>query len=304
MERLLKYFTEGVVDYEIGESVGMEVETSFTDRTYRPITVEWSQRLFRKFAERRGWRVGEVKGKLVTKIQDASGNILSYELGRQNVELATVPLTISTVVTYTRTILEDLYRVGEEIEVYPHFHPILDTQEELLVIPDERDAVWLKVDGSAALELLARISAVQFTIAVPLKEAVRCLNRLGERIGLFLKDYPQEEHWRRYIKESSSSFYYHPMRYGGPLFFKDLADYCKQLAKHNIVPERNVGLTPQFYPYSDDYEVNIPLFLRSIWWYFRLKRYGNTLCIEVRPLARRTDRMLQQQLDMVMSILL
>lgn len=31
------------------------------------------------------------------------------------------------------------------------------------------------------------------------------------------------------------------------------------------------------------------LFLRSVWWHYRLRRYGNTLAVECRPFARRED---------------
>lgn len=295
MERLLRYFTEGVEDQEIGTLIGMEVETSFVDRMYRPITVESSQKFFKLLITRHGWKIQQKKGELITELKDRHGNKILYELGRQNIELATTPQKASRIVSYTREILETLY-MGDRAGIYPCFWPVLETKEDLLIIPDERDAVWLELDGRPALELLARISAVQFTIAVSPKEAIRCLNRLGRHIGLFLKDYPQEVYWRRYIKESLAN--YNPLRYGGPLFFDDLRDYCSKLVEHDVVQGSRLV------PYREVMDLDIPLFLRSIWWYFRLKRYGNVLCIEIRPLARRTDRVLQQQLDRVMGILL
>ena len=185
--------------------------------------------------------------------------------------------------------------IEAEIGLIPNLKPILEASEELLIIPDERDATWLELDGRGALELLARTSAVQFTISVPFSEAVGYLNKLGENIGKFLKDYPQEENWRRYIKESKAS--YHAMRYGGPLFFKNIEDYCVQLAKHDVV----VGT--KLIPLGQVTNLDIPLYLRSIWWHFRLRRYGNTLCVEVRPLPRSNSRKFQDQFDFVMSIL-
>lgn len=87
------------------------------------------------------------------------------------------------------------------------------------------------------------------------------------------------------------------MRYGGPLFFKDIEDYCAQLAKHDVVVDSKL------IPLNQVIDLDIPLYLRSIWWYFRLRRYGNTLCIEVRPLPRRSNRKFKEQFDFVMGIL-
>ena len=36
----------------------------------------------------------------------------------------------------------------------------------------------------------------------------------------------------------------------------------------------------------------IDLFLRSVWWHYRLRRYGDTLALETRPFARRGDEAL------------
>lgn len=296
MERLFRYFTDGVEDCKFAKSIGMEIETPFVDREGYPITVSQSQQLLRRFSERRGWRIHKQKGELVTEIIDHQGNKILYELGRQNIELATAPYSVSRIVSAARGILEELYQTGEDISTLPFFVPILKTDEDLLVIPDERDAIWLELDGRPALELLARTSAVQFTVAVSPREAIRYLNLLGKYIGFFLKKYPQEALWRQYIKESKAS--YHSLRYGGPLFFRNLKDYCARLIEHDVV----VG--PKLVPYGGVAELDIQMFLRSIWWYFRLKRYGSTLCLEVRPLPRTSDEKLQGQLDFVLDILL
>jgi hypothetical protein len=62
-----------------------------------------------------------------------------------------------------------------------------------------------------------------------------------------------------------------------------------------LVPFAEVkeGMTPE----------GLTLFLRSIWWYFRLRRYGPQLCVEVRPLPRLSDHDLQNQLDFVLAIM-
>ncbi|MBI2064768.1 MAG: hypothetical protein HYT62_01800 [Candidatus Yanofskybacteria bacterium] len=303
MERLVRYFTEGIENRPIANTIGVEVETSFMmeHENGSPITVAQSQLLIERFRRVKDWRITKTKGNLIAEISDGA-NKLSYELGRQNLELSIAPDTNSAVaVSRAMKLADELGSVASYVSdpdarfLWEVSEPIIHTNEDLLMIPDERDATWLELDGRPALELLARTSAVQFTISVSLKDAIECLNRLGEKIGSFLKDYPQEENWRRYIKESKAD--YHAMRYGGPLFFDSIEDYCKKLIKHNVV----VG--PELVPYNQVRDLDIPLYLRSIWWYFRLRRYENTLCIEVRPLPRRDSRKFKEQFDFVMNIM-
>ncbi len=56
-------------------------------------------------------------------------------------------------------------------------------------------------------------------------------------------------------------------------------------------------------PFDQAEDLNIPLFLRSIWWYFRLKSYGANLCVEVRPRPRKADLELDRQLEFVLDII-
>ena len=291
MDRLLSYFCDGLE--KPSGSVGAEIETPFMCGK-EPASLSQSQKVFGTLVDQ-GWNIRQKKGALLTAIADASGNTLLYELGRQNIELATAPTTASNLLASTKRILEQLYEVAAGHGLIPSFSPILDTEEDLLVIPDERDATWLALDGREALAPLARISAVQFTVEVSRERAVTCLNALGGRMSLFLADYPQDDVWREYIRKSLAG--YQTLRYGGPLLFDGLEDYCEQLSMHEVV------LGPRLVPFGQAELFDIPLFLRSIWWYFRLKRYGNRLCIEVRPLARRDDSRLDVQLQMVLEVL-
>ncbi len=276
------------------DNIGMEVETSFVTTNGKPISTATSQSIFRTLAER-GWPVAENKGELITKLQNAAGDALLYELGRQNIELATIPRQSDSLVLHTRELLEEVYFSAEINGARPHFGPILVTTEDLLVIPDERDATWLELDGRKSLRPLATITAVQFTFDTTPDKAIDQLNRLGEQITNFLADYPQDAVWKEYIKSSQAK--YRTDRYGGPLFFKDLQDYCNKLLEHGAVNGNQLTPTTEMESFS------IPLFLRSVWWYFRLRRYGNRLCIEIRPMARRTDEILSQQLNMVLEIM-
>lgn len=276
------------------EPVGVEVETSFVTAQGMPISVQTSQRIFAGLAER-GWRIVQRKGGLITVLENLTGDKLLYELGRQNIELATCPKAEAHILPHAQRILDSVYAVALESGAYPFFGPMLTTAEDLLVIPDERDAGWVLLDGREALRPLATISAVQFTVEVDPARAVECLNRLGARIKEYLVDYPQDVVWREYIRSSCAG--YREDRYGGPLEFSSVHDYCQQLLCHDVVTTdglRSLGEATVF---------DVPLFVRSVWWYFRLRRYGNRLCIEVRPLARRSDNQLQKQLAFVLSTL-
>lgn len=274
--------------------IGMEVETSFLDEKGNPITIEQSQRIFKTLLNA-GWTLTQTKGNLVSVIENGRGDKFLYEVGRQNLELSTAAKGIQAIVPHCRSILEELYAAAKKHGAYPSFEPIIDTDEDLLIIPDERDAIWDQLDGREALKLIALMSAVQFTIEVPADKAIGCLNSLGKSISSYLASYPQDALWRKYITTSNAN--YRADRYGGPLEFDSLSDYCQQLAKHHVVQG------PQLVPYASVADLDIPLYLRSIWWYFRLRRYGDRLCIEVRPLSRRKDTHLQGQLNFVLSTL-
>lgn len=292
MKKLISYFKDGITSQTL-QTVGAEVETQFVDKEGFAVQTQTSQRMLRHLAEN-GWKVDCRKGNLITTLVDQDGNKIFYELGRHNMEVSTIASTPTRVLDVTRKCLAQLYESARRFDAQPFFAPILFGEEDLLVIPDERDAVWLELDGREALQLLARTSSVQFTVSVSTQKAMGILNKFGEHIGSFLADFPQDKVWKRYIAESCAG--YLPDRYGGPLQFESLEDFCRLLSRHNVV--RGACLVP----YRDVSNLDVPLYLRSIWWHFRLKRYGNALCIEVRSMARRTDEQFQHQLDKVLEI--
>ena len=294
MRRLLDYFSNGITSQTL-QTVGMEVETQFVTTTGEPISVETSQAILRRLVEGlRGWRISKTKGELITELIEDNGSILSYELGRHNIEFSSAPLTTSSIPFLPRMGLENLYFFAEELGAYPYFAPVLPGSEDLLVIPDERDANWLKLDGRDALSPLARTSSVQFTISVSPNDAINILNGLGSNLDKFLLNYPQDLVWKQYIASSQAN--YRSDRYGGPLIFANLDNYCELLGRNNVIQGT------QLIPLSQVTELDIPLYLRSIWWHFRLKRYGNSLCIEVRPLPRLNDNRFEDQFRQVTNI--
>ena len=292
MQKLISYFTDGISS-ETFQTIGAEVETQFVDKDGEAVQTQTSQQMLGYLAEN-GWNVDCRKGNLITTIVDQNGNKIFYELGRHNMEVSTVASTPACVLDVMRKCLAQLYESARRVEAEPFLAPILLGDEDLLVIPDERDAIWLELDGRDALAPLARTSSVQFTISVSPQDAMKILNKFGKEVGSFLADFPQDAVWKRYIVDSSAK--YLSNRYGGPLAFESLEDYCQALARHDVVQGTRLV------PFQDVSNLEVSLYLRSIWWHFRLKRYGNALCIEVRPMARRADEQFQHQLDKVLAI--
>lgn len=291
MKNLIQYFSEGVISNTL-QTIGSEVETQFVSLDGSPITLETSQCIFR-YLSQHGWKATQQKANLITGLTDCYGNTFNYELGRHNIEFGSFATNTNSVIDITLSNLQILYNAAEKFGAFPLFGPILQSNENLLAIPDERDAIWLQLDGKEALLPMATTSSVQFTFSASLTDAVPILNNFGRNISSFLEDYPQESIWRKYITGSKAG--YKEDRYGGPLIFDSLKNYCWQLGQHDVVQGANLV------PFGKVENLDIPLFLRSIWWYFRLKRYGDSLCIEVRPMPRGADEDIEKQLMKVLS---
>lgn len=298
VDRLVRYFTEGVGTYTTGATVGIEVETQFIDDAGRPIPSSIADKIFRSsfsFWNDDSWNATAMNDVTITEMTRVHGDDrMLYELGRHNIELSFSPRAREIAVDEAVVVLERLMVVARGCGAYPFLGPVFESDENLLLIPDERDATWLALDGIKALNLLARTSSVQFTIDVRPENAILLLNELGKKIWTFLPEYPQDALWKRYIAESPAG--YKSDRYGGPLFFRNIEDYCERLVEHNVV------LNNKLVPHEEVASLNIPLFIRSVWWHFRLKRYGERLCIEIRPLPRKSNESIRDQFSLVQSI--
>jgi hypothetical protein len=262
------YFTNGTRGTQTGAKVGIEVETDFVTESGEAIPV------------------------CVTKqiLASSDGRPLAcepqkLELGRQKIELAILPQTTAELaIEAARESLQWLYARARMFGAYPFFAPELSSSNDLLLVQEERDEVWVQLDGRQALEELCHCSSVQFTVDVNPDDAIGIINRLWAR-GLHEYDYaPNNRRWQAYIAKSLAN--YRPNRYAGPAGFNDLTDYVAQLCQHTLVmhngspcrqlPQEVIGLDSELY-------------LRSIWWHYRLRRYSNTLALEMRPFARRAD---------------
>ena len=266
---LLEYFTKGTAGTVTGGQVGCEIETDFVDATTgAPISKRVSQAILSAHA---GLPLGCDQ---------------KLELGRQKIELALSPCdSFDHLLELTHSSLAWLYRTAAQYGALPSLSPELLWSGSLLdVSSDPRDQLWVGLDGQAALEELCRCSSVQFTIDVHPGDAIELVNALWAA-GLQQLDYePNNRRWEAYTALSLVG--YRPDRYAGPEGFDSLSDYATRLAQHDVVMHEGqpVRLSPLSVPGLDT-----DLFLRSIWWHYRLRRYADTLAVEIRPLARRSD---------------
>jgi hypothetical protein len=280
MNRLYEYFTSGTQGTKSGGAVGIEIETHFANANGLPISTRQTDALLK---------------------MPVSGGCLKLELGRQIIELNVPPEpSFERLWEKTSGCLEQLYEAADELGCYPVFAPTpyIGWPDPLLYVQEERDAVWVELDGASALEYLSRCSSVQFTVNVNPVDAIIWINKLwGARFHE--GDYAGNDRlWQSYIVQSR--FGYRPDRYGGPDGFADLCDYVARLAEHEVVMYHGAPCRRLIENVSDP---DINLFLRSIWWHYRLRRYGDALAIEIRPFPRKVDENIPKQWKLVAGVL-
>ncbi|MDP6571602.1 MAG: hypothetical protein QF747_02085 [Patescibacteria group bacterium] len=166
MEQLVQFFTEGITQEDMG-LVGTEIETQFiTDescvsQTYKPITPHQSQGIFWYLVEKLGWCIADRKNMLITELRDSVGNAIRYELGRHNIEIATIPHKREHLMRHVDGLLNQLRTAAwKGVRAIPWHKPILSTSEDLLVVPDERDEIWVQLDGRNVLLSLFKPDSV------------------------------------------------------------------------------------------------------------------------------------------------
>lgn len=280
-KRLLNWFTHGTEGTKSAGKVGLEIETDFLDTNGLPISEEISTKILQR-------------GR-----QELTGGILQLELGRQKLELSINPSpSFSELWDRAQGMLSWLYRTAEEHGAYPYFSPDLECSLPLLCVQEWRDALWAGLDGLDALEELCRCSAVQFTVDVNPGDATDWINAL--RTSRFhLCDYAtNDKRWSRYIRRSKAG--YHMDRYGGPDEFKNLPGYCANLAIYPVVMH---GGQITCLPVDEVRNLDVNLFLRSVWWHYRLRRYGDSLALEVRPISRRRDEEIPEKWELIKRLL-
>jgi hypothetical protein len=289
VDNLVAYFTEGTEATRTFASFGAEIETHFVDTSGAPITAEVSQALRRRVPQDDAWD-------------------WTIDLGRQLFELRVKPRpSPREVKARIHRGLDNLYQEAASLGAYPLFEPVLTWDEPLLWVPDQsspdakRDSAFIRVDGARALEPLCRIASTQFTFDVAPIDAIR-LGNLVLDARLNRRDYPNESFWLEYIRLACVG--YSARRYGGPGYFTDIGDYARYIASHPIFIREGgvICEPPQHIRDLGDSHSELATALRNVWNYMRLRRYGNTLCWEVRPFSRRHDDKIDEDLDLLGSI--
>lgn len=289
MERLVAYFQEAKV---CGQSrkLGIETETLFVDHQNQPISYLTSQNIMQYLRDILGWQATAQKNGVVVRLEKA-GFAISYELGWNNFELTTPASdSIKDVFRGHDQMLKELYQAGEVYAAQPLAgstqgswdHHFSDT----LIIPDQRDKIWLKLDGKALFGL-GHIAAVHFNLDLrSIAEGmvwIEKLNRFFVAVG-----WPPPDNlsvWQKYIKESLVG--YDEKRYGPAP--DDFGEYCHILSSFAVVIEREGGdlhIANPPMPFSAAKNPDIDLFLRSVWWYPRLRMRNRNLVLEIRDVPR------------------
>jgi len=267
MNQLRQHLFFGAEGTKSGGRIGLEIETDFVTELGQPISESVTAAL------------------LAPSGNQPAGTEIKLELGRQKIELAIAPAnSFERLWEQARQSLDWLYRKAASLGAYPCFEPEIRYDGRLLFVTDERDSLWVELDGKEALENLCRCSSVQFTIDVNPDDAIGWINLLWDK-KIFEVDYAVNDRlWRRYINESR--FGYSQTRYAGPIGFESQADYLAELCREPVVMHQGIPCR-QTVEMVRNLDCN--LFLRSIWWHFRLKRFGNALAVEIRPFSRRSD---------------
>ena len=210
---------------------------------------------------------------------------MKLELARQKLELVVPPEpSAGRAIASVQSCLSWLYLAAQKLGAYPLQVPEIDFDGPLLWVQESRDEVWVELDGRPALEELCRCSSVQFTVDVNPADAIGIINRLWDA-KLNEGDYaPNNQRFTAYIEQSTAA--YDSLRYGGPAGFTDMQDYVQQLLRHDVVMHQG---TPCKLRPDTVAGLDVDLYLRSVWWHYRLRRYGNSLALEMRPFARRAD---------------
>ncbi len=276
---LLTHFTKGTERTETGRYIGAEIETDFLMEDGSPIPEEVTRDILRA--------------------AEGQPSTFSYklELGRQKIECSFVAQpNIHTLFHQMERGLNWLYKVAANYGAQPFFEPVVNWDGNLLYVQEERDEIWVQLDGRRALEHLCRCSSVQFTIDVNPEDAIQMINNLW-CYQLPIPEYrPNHEKWLSYLADTQAN--YRVDRYGGPPGFYDIDDYVRQLMMHDVVMHKGRSVQLKVDQVSD---LNIDLFLRSIWWHYRLRRYENRLVVEIRPLPRQRDEDISEQWRLVAS---
>jgi hypothetical protein len=281
MKRLQAYF-EKATTCGSERKFGIEVETLFVNDQNRPISYQVSQDMMRFLIDFFGWQVTNLKNDVILRLEK-DGYAIAYELGWNNFELTTPAYCLENDFSEYERMMKELYWAGEYHKTKPFVGSDYGCWDNFLsntvVIAEERDKIWLKLDGEALFGL-GHIACVHFNFDLQsISEGMGWIQRLN---ASFL-----ELGWpvQNYIRNSLVG--YEETRYGPPP--DNFLEYCCSLAFHKVVMDTTRGelrIVDRPGPFKNHPNPDIDLFLRSVWWYPRLRVRGGRLVLEVRDIPR------------------
>ncbi len=290
MQRLIDYFQNGRLADDQNRSFGVEVETLFVDAGNRPISLATSQAIWRSLVEDFGWEATETrKGKLVELVKNDFH--LIYELGRHNFEITTPAELVSDcgqLFRAYRMIETEIFLAASSCGARPLLKGWDGFRNNTLILPDRRDEIWVELDGLKPLSLLSHTACIHFNLDLcSVEEGWEFMAKLKEKYQQL--GWPKRSNgwaWREYLKTSRAN--YESGRYGWPPA-KSLGGYCRKLSTFRLVMNKRAGrlsVANPAMPFTQTLDPDINLFLRSVWWIFRLRVRGGRLVLEIRDVPR------------------
>lgn len=310
MQRLIAHFKGAAVCRPEDRQFGLEVENLLVDDAGEPIMPGLSQRIMTALRDRSGWRESERRHGMLTAVEkpyDRAGWRIFYELGAGNFELVT-PLCATREARFfsPERMMSELSRSAEVcgarmLDVHYDGYAKVDN----LIVPDERDAVWVELDGRPALCQLAHIASLHVNIDLTSPEEgvefMAALERLAAAEGWPLAD--SKKCWAGYIDNGLAA--YEPTRFGPPPI-SSFEGYCEALAGYKVVMQSvpsGTEIVRKPKPFAETAVANIELFLRSVWWWQRLRVRNGRLVLEVRFLPRSSPESMRMNTVKVLSAL-
>ena len=302
MQRLKKYFCTAEITPKEQRTLGLEIETLFTSDN-QPISLETSQAIMSELIKNFSWDKKAETNNIITNVEKGGFNII-YELGWNSFELISPPFLLSELgklIAKYKQRLQELYSCARAYGAEPIFQPSDGFHNNTLIIPDKRDEIWLELDGPVLKEL-GHIASVHYNLSLEsIEEGMKLIKKINNLYKIL--DIPPLSvrlAWQKYIKESRAG--YEKNRYAPPP--ETFNAYCQNLSELKVVMNRSGGklLRIKPTPFYQLNKVDIELFLRSVWWWTRLRKRNKKLVLEIRGFPRVTDKQIEKDLKIVLSL--
>jgi hypothetical protein len=257
-----------------------------------------------KLVQKFFWNKNTETNKIITNIEKDGFNII-YELGWNLFELISPPYLLSErkkLIQNCEEKLQELYQCADKYGAKPIFEPFDGFYNNTLIIPDKRDKIWLELDGPVLKEL-GHIASIHYNLSLSSiaegMELIKKINKLYQKLNIPPKSVRRA--WRKYIKNSWAK--YEPDRYAAPP--ETFSQYCRKLSLFKVVMNKQGDelIREKSIAFSALSTVNIDLFLRSVWWWTRLRKRNGKLILEIRGFPRQSDKKIRDNLKIIETLL-